>query len=386
MKEAIWNLSAKATRRLLSVHKPFVRMARQRSRAAEQEQFRKDAQQVEREIAAVAAGRAPIIAGPWLSEVGYEVLYWLPFLRWFTDKYRIAPERLVAVSRGGVRDWYAGLAGRYVEIFDQMPASELAARNLARQAHDESGGQKQSALGSLDEEILARARGSLGISDAHTLHPSLLFRLFRHVWFGNLPLDFFWTHTRYERREMPAGAGDLPVGLPPKFIAAKFYSGTALPLTDEHRAIVRALVARTAATMPVISLDADYGVDEHRDFDLTGIPNVTSARAWMTARDNLALQSRLLDRASGFIGTCGGLAWRAPFVGVPTTAVYADDQLLRVHLMIAKQAGAAAGAAEFTTLDLRALQRIGLSLEDSARIDSPPDTAQFGHPHRTQND
>ena len=32
-----------------------------------------------------ARGSAPIVVGPWLSEVGYEVLYWIPFLRWFVD-------------------------------------------------------------------------------------------------------------------------------------------------------------------------------------------------------------------------------------------------------------------------------------------------------------
>src|SRR5688500_20269007 len=57
--------------------------------------------QVEREVERVVAGDGPIIAGPWLSEVGYEALYWVPFLRWFCAAYRIAPERLIAMSRGG---------------------------------------------------------------------------------------------------------------------------------------------------------------------------------------------------------------------------------------------------------------------------------------------
>ena len=25
----------------------------------------------------------PILVGPWLGEVGFELLYWIPFLRWF---------------------------------------------------------------------------------------------------------------------------------------------------------------------------------------------------------------------------------------------------------------------------------------------------------------
>jgi hypothetical protein len=50
------------------------------------------------------------------------------------------------------------------------------------------------------------------------------------------------------------------------------------------------------------------------------------------------------------------LAWLAPFLGTPTVAVYGDDRMLAPHLFIARQAGRQAGAAEFSTLDLRALE------------------------------
>jgi hypothetical protein len=56
---------------------------------------------VRRTLRSVANSRAPIIVGPWLSEVGYEVLYWVPFLRWFTRHYDVDPDRVVVLSRGG---------------------------------------------------------------------------------------------------------------------------------------------------------------------------------------------------------------------------------------------------------------------------------------------
>ncbi|HEY6363141.1 MAG TPA: hypothetical protein VIX63_18680, partial [Vicinamibacterales bacterium] len=74
-------------------------------------------------------------------------------------------------------------------------------------------------------------------------------------------------------------------------------------------------------------------------------------------RSNLGIQIALIAHADYFLGTCGGLAWMAPFMGVPTVAVYEDDRFLAPHLLIARQAGQRAGAAEFTTLDLRALSR-----------------------------
>ena len=50
---------------------------------------------------------------------------------------------------------YAGIAGRYVDLFDLMTLSDFAARNQQRRTNAEGGGQKQSASSSLDDELLA---------------------------------------------------------------------------------------------------------------------------------------------------------------------------------------------------------------------------------------
>ena len=46
----------------------------------------------------------------------------------------------------------------------------------------------------------------------------------------------------------------------------------------------------------------------------------------MSPRNNLGEQVALIARSRYFLGTCGGLAWLAPFLGVPTVAVYDDDR------------------------------------------------------------
>ena len=355
--DAFRNLGEKATRRLLSAHKPMVRALRRRARADEHRGFARDAAAVERALAQVAAGREPILAGPWLAEVGYEVLYWIPFLRWFCDAHGVARERLVVVSRGGMDALYAEVAGRYVDIFDLLTPAELAARNAARRERQEGGGQKQSAVDAVDDELLAAARARLGLRGGTVCHPSLFFRLFRHVWHGNLPMDFLWTHTRYASRTLDL---PLPPGLPEGFTAAKLYAGPALSAAPASRAAVREVVARVAAGSPVVLLETELGIDEHRDFDLHGIANVTSAAALMTPRTNLGVQLALITRSRGFVGTCGGLAWAAPFLGVPTVAVCDSDDAIALHLLVARQAGRAAGAAGFSLLDLRAATRAGV--------------------------
>lgn len=353
--DAVWNLGRKAAVRLLSIHKPLVRITRRRARAGQQRAMFTAAQEVEREIARAVAGRGPIVVGPWLGEVGYEALYWLPFLRWVQHRYRVAPDRLTIVSRGGVEHWYGGMAARYVDLFDLLSPGELAARNEDRQVRDEGGGRKQSRRGELDDWLLERVAAN-GAAPAAMLHPSLLFRIFRDVWQGNLPLDFLFTRAGFAR-VTPPPRPSLP-DLPPEYVAVKFYSGTAIPEAAENRDTLRALVRTIAARTPVVVLDTGLSVDDHRDYLFDGIPGVLSARSWMTPRTNLGLQSAIVAHARYFLGTCGGLAWLAPFMGVPTVAVYADDALLRPHLTIARQAGGRVGAAEFAPLDLRALRRI----------------------------
>jgi hypothetical protein len=360
---ALGNLGRKALRRLMSAHKPLVRHARRRARADQQAGMVERVRAIDQEIAAIVRSRGPIIAGPWLAEVGYEVLYWIPFLRWLQDRHQVGRDRLVALSRGGLEHLYEDVASRYVDIFDDLSPSELAARNEARQQTQEAGGRKQTVTGgTLDTDLLRTARARTVSPDAAVLHPSLMFRLFREAWYGNLPIDVLWTHTDYAALRRPPRPQFH--GLPGSYVAVKFYSGVALRPTEATRAALHALVASVACHTPVVVLDAGLGIDDHTDFAFTDIPNVVSARGWMTPRNNLGVQAALIAHADYFLGTCGGLAWVAPFMGVPTVAVYEDDSFLSPHLLIARQAGQRTGAAEFTTLDLRALSRFTLWQRD----------------------
>ena len=358
--DALRNVGSKVLRRLQAAPKPLVRVMRRHSRAQEHRAFRREADRIDREIAALAATTRPIVAGPWLAEVGYEVLYWVPFLRWFQDAFGIPADRLVVVSRGGMESMYRDFAARYVDIFDVMTPQQLAGRNARRRSEGEGGGQKQSATSDLDEELIAAVRSKLGLGDVAVCHPSLMFRLFRNVWHGNLPFDLLWRRTRHvaggrSQRTVPTA------GIPDDFIAAKIYAGPALSTHETTREAVRAVVAQAATIAPVVLLEADLGIDEHRDFDLDGIPNVLSARALMSPRTNLDVQLALIARARFFLSACGGLAWQAPFMGVPTVAVYDGDHLLAPHLFVTRHAGALTGAAEFTPIDLRGLSRMGLA-------------------------
>jgi len=299
-------------------------------------------------------GSRPIIAGPWTSEVGYEALYWLPFLGWAADRYGVGPDRLIALSRGGTQSWYGGLASRYVEIFDLVEPEEFARQGAARR---ERGDQKQMALSEFDLELVRRATTRLGLAtgDVAVWHPGLMYQLFRAFWYGDRSLDFLLRHTDFRRMPQRQKAS---LALPAEYVAVKFYTGPAIPDTAANRGLLHDLVRRVAAQIPVVMLDTAWSVDEHRDYAFDSIPGVTTVRPSLDPKTNLGLQTEVIAGAKRFIGTCGGLAWLAPLLGVDTLAVYEDDRYLTTHLYAAKYAYRRAGAARVTTLNLKALRAV----------------------------
>jgi hypothetical protein len=308
---------------------------------------------VRRALRSIANSPAPIIVGPWLSEVGYEALYWVPFLRWFTRQYDVDPDRVIALSRGGVASWYAGIASRYVEQFDLLTPEEFAARNEARQR---DGDQKQLAVLGFDEEIVRRARARAGILTSTLCHPSTMFRLLRQFWLGNDSLQSVLDYTEYARVNTIA-AVDLP-RLPDTFVAVKFYTGRALLDTPEHRERLRHLVERISHRYPVVALNTNLSLDEHADYVFKDVPGLITLDGWLTPQNNLAVQTEVIRRATRFVGTCGSLAWLAPMLGTDTLAVYADDHFLTPHLYAARHAYNTMNAARFTPLDLAVLDDI----------------------------
>ena len=306
-----------------------------------------------RTLRSLANSQAPIIVGPWLSEVGYEALYWVPFLRWFTRNYDVDPDRVIALSRGGVATWYAGIASRYVEQFDLFSPEEFAARNQARQREAD---QKQLTVSAFDQEILRRARARVGILTSAVCHPSVMFQLLRQFWLGNDSLQSVLDYTEYERASAIAAVA-LPK-LPDRFVAVKFYTGRALMDTPEHREQLRQLVGRISHRCPVVALNTNLSLDEHADYVFRDVPGLITIDGCLTPQNNLAVQTEIIRRATRFVGTCGSLAWLAPMLGTDTLAVYADDHFLTPHLYAARHAYNSMDAARFTPMDLAVLDQI----------------------------
>lgn len=297
-----------------------------------------------------------IVAGPWISEVGFETLYWLPFLRWVMAAFRLTPGRLVAVSRGGVGGWYTGIADRYLEIWDDLDPADFAQRNAAR------GQTKQDEPSAFERDLVEGVARRLGTREFDVLYPGLMYRLFALYWSGQRAMGFVDAHTRFARveaRALDSVAFD-PRCLPPEYVAVKFYAARSLPDTPDVRRMVRRLVAELAERCAVVLLDTGLALgDDHTDYVVDGA-RVLSARPWMTPQNNLAVQTQIIAGARAFVGTCGSLAWLAPRLGVDTSALYVDAKFLHAHLAVAMRASHKLGGGRFAVADLHALEPLGV--------------------------
>src|SRR5689334_21851091 len=145
---------------------------------------------LDRHLAGLASGTDTIVVGPWLGEVGFELLYWVPFVRWFATAFAVAPERLLVISRGGTASWYRPFAARYRDIFDVLTPEEYRRRHDERVAAN--GEQKQTRILPFEHDLAREA--TRDVRRSRMLHPASMFSLFNPFWWGHVVDE--WVHRR----------------------------------------------------------------------------------------------------------------------------------------------------------------------------------------------
>jgi len=286
------------------------------------------------QLARLARGEGPIVAGPWLGEVGFELLYWIPFLAWFAERFDVPRERLVILSRGGTRGWYAHVASRYYDVFDQIGIDDFRTRNHERSA--ELGEQKQIAITTFDRELLKPVLEETGGSEAQVLHPSTMFHLFRTYWWGHTDAGWVRRHARFRQLVAPAQS-DLLSRLPQDYVAVKFYYNDAFPANQSNRAFARDVLHRLRQRGPVVSLSTGLALDDHEGWEEEESLAAHGIKADLNPATNLALQTLIVANARAWVGTYGGFAYLAPFHRVPATAYYSvEGGFSARHLSLAR--------------------------------------------------
>ena len=291
----------------------------------------------------------PLLLGPFLGEIGYELEYWIPFMRRELHRHGIPPEQVTVMTRGGAGLWYRDFADGELDILELLAPDRYLPRLEARRARARD--LKQLRLDRFDRELIALARERLG--PVTVIHPSLMFVRLRALWFKGASLDELWP--RLEFRAL-AVEPESPPGLPRDYVAVKAYFNECLLAGAETRRFLQGTIERLAETIDVVLLSTGLLVDDHEEW-VTRHERVHPIEQLLRPEDNLAVQTRIIAGARGLIATYGGFSYLGPFLGVPTLTFYELEQTVPVHLEVIRRAVPGAVYERVRTGDETAVER-----------------------------
>jgi hypothetical protein len=310
----------------------------------------------------------PVVAGPWFSEVGYELLYWLPFLTWALDRHPELRDRVTFVSRGGNASWYEQLRGRYADLYAHHGPQDI--RKLAEHtAMVESGGyRKQMAVSSEDVRLVEGIASGQEGSDFELLHPSVMYAVYRQLSKLRAVHHFDQLFT-YRPMEAPLCDANVATRLPDDYVAVRFYFRSSFPDNHENRRFANQMLRRLTETSPVVLLNTGMQFDDHDDFAPPRSERLIRLDDLMTPTNNLAVQTAVMAGARSFFGTYGGLSYLAPFLGVPSVALFSEPSFRALHHELVEHALSDERFGRLTLVDCRSADLdslLGLTAADSA--------------------
>jgi hypothetical protein len=303
----------------------------------------RDYKRLFQEIDRVAVRQGPLLIGPWTGEVGFELLYWIPFVEWVRAHWNLSPARELVVSRGGVDSWYRRDPSQYADIFSLFDPDDVRAA-----VADEK--RKHRRPGVFDARVTEAVAKSREQTEFDALHPGLMYRLFAPYWSDTSGYSLISQFTRPRLLAPPAIT--LPDGLPSNYVAVRFYFSECFPPTDENRQFTRAVVNSLAERSPVVVLNPGFRADEHTDWVPEAHGRIVGISDGMSPARNLAVQSAVIAGARSFVGTYGGYSYLAPLYKVPAIAFYSRPSFKLQHLHAAQRSFAAIGAAPLLPIDV----------------------------------
>lgn len=263
---------------------------------------------------------APILIGPWRSEPGFEVCYWLPFLRWLATKVTEFPKRASVVTRGGLAPLYLDVACQGYDLYALRSVEEVRRENLYDARVTQKGQTiKQVQPTDWDEAVIEEAAHELGVKGLyHTVHPAWGYWALAPWWEEGAGLRYLMALTDYA----PLPRLERPEGLPKQYVAVKWYGRHTFPYPHaQTEAYAQQCVLALAAQIPVVLLNAGGSYDDHIDIPVKEHANVFTLPE-AKPEENLLAQAAVLSHAQAFMGTYGGIAQLALRLRVPSYSTY----------------------------------------------------------------
>ena len=269
---------------------------------------------IDRELARIWAMRRPILVGPCLADLSWEVLYWLPFVKWARRRMG-EPQPALALSKGAVDTWYSEAARSFVDVYDLLSPQEFDVRDQERRR--DTGTAKQAQLSKFERELCDLAAKRSGLSNVETLHPSVLLSLFARVRRGRISVSELTSRAAYER--MPAPSEHVP-DLPDTYVALSVRFTSQFPNTADTRALVSDLIRGVSARIPVVAMgDMRWSAGDRID----GGRGVHVIDPSQTPEKLHRVQASVIGGAQAAVGTLMSPVIVAPFLGVPAMCLYA---------------------------------------------------------------
>ena len=278
-----------------------------------------------------------LFLGPWLGDVGSELFQWIPYVRRLKENGRLHHKNVYAISRGGVENWYGGLADNYVEILDyiddkiyQEPFLRGKKRSLGEKvpALNKFGNEtlNQFRISIIEKNLIAKYAEQHNIKNYEIFHPSHMWinvNKFKAHWQNDsLSLYEFDKSFLYEKfRMVTKKYSDLvdELDLPEDFIAAKFYyHPTNLLESKENAKHVSDYIRKLSKKKKIVDLSVPLPVDEVKSHLLDyENPNIFQVPLISQKSINLGVQTEIIRRSQGLVGTYGGMSLLPAFLGKP---------------------------------------------------------------------
>ena len=276
----------------------------------------------------IRAGKR-VLAGPFLGEVGFELLYWIPVLRRLLAG--VDRERVTVLTRGGAGAWYRDIAANTVDILDLVPPDGYLNELVERRRRE--GNTKQFFPDELDKRLTQLALEQTG--DAVVVHPLVMYSRMRFVLELLQPVDAVTRIGDY-RPLLPAPRA-LPSECPADYVAVKLYFSDSFPDDEASRGLAARVLGELAERTEVVVLTSGTQLDEHREWVPAGT-RIHDSSSWVTPQDNLAVQTAVVAGARELVATYGGFSYLGPMLRVPTRALHTQEAFQRVHLDVLRVA------------------------------------------------
>lgn len=274
-------------------------------------------------IAQLNADRHPILLGPWRSEVGFECMYWIPFLTFLASKVMKFDKRASIVTRGGLAPLYRNVAAQGYDLYALRSVDEVRRENLFdAQVRQKGKTIKQLQATDWDEAVVADAAKALNLSlPYHVVHPAWMYWALDPFWSEQAGFAYLSTITDY--RALPRPELAKAPQLPEKFVAVKCYQRATFPYPEPTVANwTRETVAVLAAQTPVVLLNTGSEHDDHIDVPMSGANIYVLPK--VAPEHNLLVQAAVLAKATAFVGTYGGVAQLALRMGIPSVSAWLE--------------------------------------------------------------